>query len=136
MSNADSVQVDQGYPTWVALNTHDPQCQLRSHHVHEGDNITADAYRLTDDPTDEIGDPMRGHDTHEHLTVPTVTTTSREPHVCPETTTPRTSTQPTQKEPAPLLAAVRERTRADGGPHEWSLEVMSTSRPHPTVGLW
>lgn len=136
MSNTDSVQVDQSHLTWIALNTHDPRCQLCDHHFHEGDNITVDAYRLTDDPTDGIGDPMRGHDTHEHPTVPTGPTTSADPHLCPETTAPRTSTQPTQREPTPLLAAVRERARADGGLHEWSPEVMSTGRPHPTVGLW
>jgi len=136
MSNADSVQVDQSHLTRIALNTRDPRCQLRSHHFHEGDDITADAYRLTDDPTGEIGDPMCGHDTQEHPTVPTVTTTSRDPHLCPDTTAPRTPTQSTQREPTPLLAAVRERARADGGLHEWSLKVMSTSRPHPTVGLW
>ena len=49
--------------------------------------------------------------------VVTSATTRTEPHVRPDTTTPRTPTQPTHHEPTPLLTAVREQTRADGGPH-------------------
>ena len=54
--------------------------------------------------------------------VVTSATTRTEPHVHPDTTTPRTPTQPTHHEPTPLLTAVREQTRADGGPRDGGSE--------------
>lgn len=47
--------------------------------------------------------------------VVTSATTRTDPHVHPDTTSPRNPTRPTQQEPTPLLTAVREQTRADGG---------------------
>ncbi len=54
--------------------------------------------------------------------VVTSPTTRTEPHVHPDTTTPRTPTQTTHQEPTPLLTAVREQTRADGGPRDGGSE--------------
>ncbi|MDB2272748.1 hypothetical protein PM032_17370 [Halorubrum ezzemoulense] len=53
--------------------------------------------------------------------VVTSPTTTAEPHVHPDAPTPRSPTQPTQQEPTPLLTAVREHARSDGGcPREGS----------------
>ena len=51
----------------------------------------------------------------EPTIVVTSATTRTEPHVHLDTTTPRTPTLPTNQAPTPLLTAVREQTRADGG---------------------
>ncbi len=58
----------------------------------------------------------------EPTIVVTSATTHTKPHVHPDTTTPRTPTQPTHHEPTPLLTAVREQTRADGGPRDGGSE--------------
>ncbi|PHQ41518.1 hypothetical protein Z052_14370 [Halorubrum sp. C191] len=47
--------------------------------------------------------------------VVTSPTTTVEPHVHPEAPTPRDPTQPRQREPTPLLTAIREHALSDGG---------------------
>ncbi|MDB2260617.1 hypothetical protein PM035_10410 [Halorubrum ezzemoulense] len=47
--------------------------------------------------------------------VVTSPTTATEPNVNPDAPTPRDPTQPTQRDPPPLLTAVREHARPDGG---------------------
>ena len=146
MSNPQRLQTDTSHLTRIALNTDTPRCQVCGDHLNEGDDITVYAYRTAGEPAYEIGYLMCGHDTHTHPTVftrgvrelvvtghigscvktqtqsttfvllaPTIivtsTTTSTDPHVHADTTSPRT-----RQEPTPLLTAVREQTRADGGP--------------------
>ena len=53
--------------------------------------------------------------------VVTSPTTTADPHVHPDAPTPRGPTHPPQEEPTPLLTAVREHARSDGGsPREGS----------------
>ncbi|MDB2262384.1 hypothetical protein PM035_15755 [Halorubrum ezzemoulense] len=140
----------------ISLDTNHPICQVCGQALHEGDNITAYAYRAAGEPAYAIGYIMCGSDSHEHPTVftrgvreyvltghigtcsntraqsttfvllnPTAVvtspTTTAEPHVHPDAPTPRSPTQPTQQEPTPLLTAVREHARSDGGSlHEGS----------------
>ncbi|GAA0512606.1 hypothetical protein [Halorubrum aquaticum] len=47
--------------------------------------------------------------------VVTSLTTTAEPHVHPDASTPRDPTQPTQQGPTPLLTAIQEHVRSDGG---------------------
>ncbi|OYR89269.1 hypothetical protein DJ71_04365 [Halorubrum sp. E3] len=124
-------------------------CQVCGQPLHEGDDITAYAYRAAGEPAYAIGYIMCGSDSHEHPTVftrgvreyvltghigtcsntqtqsttyvlldptPVVTspTTTAEPRIHPDAQT-RTPTQPTQREPTPLLTAIREHARSDGG---------------------
>ncbi|MDB2283286.1 hypothetical protein PM030_15555 [Halorubrum ezzemoulense] len=140
----------------ISLDTNHPICQVCGQPLHEGDDITAYAYRAAGEHAYAIGYIMCGSDIHEHPTVftrgvreyvltghigtcsntrtqsttfvlldptPVVTspTTTAEPHVYPDAPTPRNPTQPTQQEPTPLLTAVREHARSDGGcPREGS----------------
>ncbi|OTF01226.1 hypothetical protein [Halorubrum sp. SD683] len=142
--------------TRITLDTADPICQVCGHPLHDGDDITAYAYRAAGEPVYAIGYVMCGSDTHEHPTVftrgvreyvltghigtcsntrtqsttfvlldptPVVTspTTTAEPHVHPDAPTPRDPTQPTRQKPTPLLTAVRDHARSDGGsPQEGS----------------
>ncbi|OSO92191.1 hypothetical protein B9H04_16280 [Halorubrum ezzemoulense DSM 17463] len=140
--------------TRIVLDIDNPICQVCGQPLHEGDDITAYAYRAAGEPAYAIGYIMCGSDVHEHPTVftrgvreyvltghigacsntrtqsttfvlldPTVVvtspTTTAEPHVHPDSPTPREPTQPTHQEPTPLLTAIREQTRSDGGcPHK------------------
>ncbi|WP_080506838.1 hypothetical protein [Halorubrum distributum] len=152
----DTRAADLSQLTRISLDTTHPICQVCGQPLHEGDDITAYAYRAAGEPTYAIGYIMCGSDTHEHPTVftrgvreyvltghigtcsntrtqsttfvlldPTAVvtspTTAAEPHVHPDAPTPRDLTQPTQREPTPLLTAVREHARSDGGsPREGS----------------
>ncbi|SNR71217.1 hypothetical protein SAMN06266787_11348 [Halorubrum ezzemoulense] len=157
MTRSDDPQsADLAQLTRIPLNTADPICQVCGQPLHEGDDITAYAYRAAGEPAYAIGYIMCGADVHEHpivftrgvreyvLTghvgacsntrtqsttfvlldpIPVVTspTTTAEPHVHPDAPTPRNPTHPPQKEPTPLLTAVREHARSDGGcPREGS----------------
>ncbi|WP_080510444.1 hypothetical protein [Halorubrum coriense] len=149
LDNREAADISQ--LTRISLNTSNPICQVCGQQLHEGDGITAYAYRAAGEPTYAIGYIMCGSDVHEHPTVftrgvheyvltghigtcvntqtqsttfvlcePTVVvtspTTNSEPHVHPEAPTPRSPTDPPEQEPAPLLTAVREAARSDGGP--------------------
>ena len=61
---ADLVQL-----TRISLDTHNPICQVCGQPLHEGDDITAYAYRAAGDPAYAIGYIMCGSDIHEHPTV-------------------------------------------------------------------
>jgi hypothetical protein len=146
----DPLAADLAHLTRISLDTDNPICQICEQPLHEGDDITAYAYRAAGELTYAIGYIMCGSDVHKHPTVftrgvreyvltghigtcsntrtqsvtfvlldpaPVVTspTTTAEPHVHPDAPTPRNPTQPTQREPTPLLTAVREHARSDGG---------------------
>ncbi|WP_050033578.1 hypothetical protein [Halorubrum halophilum] len=53
----------------ILLNTNHPICQVCSQPLHEGDDITAYAYRAAGEPAYAIGYIMCGSDVHEHPTV-------------------------------------------------------------------
>jgi hypothetical protein len=157
MTHSDNAQaVDLTQLTRISLDTADPICQVCGQPLHEGDDITAYAYRAAGEPAYAIGYIMCGSDSHEHPTVftrgvreyvltghigtcsntrtqsvtfvlldPTAViispTTTADPHVYPDAPTPRDPTHPPQEEPTPLLTAVREHARSDGGsPREGS----------------
>ena len=156
MRPEDPQAADLAHLTRISLGTNHPICQVCGQPLHEGDDITAYAYRAAGEPAYAIGYIMCGSDSHEHPTVftrgvreyvltghigtcsntrtqsttfvlldPTAVvtspTTTVDPHVHPDAPTPRDPTQPTQREPTPLLTAVREHARSDGGsPREGS----------------
>lgn len=134
----------------ISLDTNHPICQVCGQTVHEGDDITAYAYRAAGEPAYAIGYIMCGSDVHAHPTVftrgvheyvltgrigtcadtrmqsttyvlltPTAVvtspTTTTDAHVHPDTPTERPVTDTRQREPIPLLTAVREHARPDGG---------------------
>ena len=136
--------------TRISLDTDNPICQVCGQPLHEGDDVTAYAYRAAGEPAYAIGYIMCGSDVHEHPTVftrgvreyvltghigtcsntrtqsttfvlldPTAVvtspTTTAEPHVHPDAPTPRDPTRPARQEPTPLLTAVRDHARSDGG---------------------
>ncbi|MDB2294113.1 hypothetical protein PM085_17975 [Halorubrum ezzemoulense] len=55
--------------TRISLDTHHPACQVCGQPFHEGDDITAYAYRAAGEPAYAIGYIMCGSDIHEHPTV-------------------------------------------------------------------
>jgi hypothetical protein len=157
MTRPDNPQAaDLAQLTHISLNTTNPICQVCGQPLHEGDDITAYAYRAAGEPAYAIGYIMCGSDVHEHPTVftrgvreyvltghigtcsntqtqsttfvlldptPVVTspTTTADPHVHLNAPTPRDPTHPPQEEPTPLLTAVRDHARSDGGsPREGS----------------
>ncbi|OYR81097.1 hypothetical protein DJ84_14020 [Halorubrum ezzemoulense] len=148
--SAPTSEADRQQLTHIPLDTPSPRCQVCGQSLHEGDDLTAYAYRAAGEPTYEIGYLMCGTDIHQHPTVftrgvrehvvtghigtcantqtqtttfilldPTIvvtshtTTTGADVH--PGTPTPRSPTEPSHQHPAPLLTAVREEPRADGG---------------------
>ncbi|MEZ3163836.1 hypothetical protein ABNG03_03775 [Halorubrum sp. RMP-47] len=143
--------------TRISINTTRPICQVCGQPLHEGDDITAYAYRAAGEPAYAIGYIMCGADIHEHptvftrgvreyvltghigtcsntqtqsttfvllepSTVVTSPTTSSEPRVHREATTPRSPTHQREQEPTPLLTAVRDHARSDGGPRREGAE--------------
>ncbi|MFC7187967.1 hypothetical protein [Halorubrum yunnanense] len=147
---SDPQAADLAQLTRISLDTNHPICQVCGQPLHEGDNITAYAYRAAGEPTYAIGYTMCGSDIHEHPTVftrgvreyvltghigtcadvrtqsmtyillgpeavVTSPTTSREPHIHPDTHTERSPTDVQQQESTSLLTAIREHTRSVGG---------------------
>ena len=70
MTGPDDPQVaDLAQLTRISLDTDHPICQVCGQPLHEGDDITAYAYRTAGEPAYAIGYIMCGADTHEHPTV-------------------------------------------------------------------
>ncbi|WP_080510199.1 hypothetical protein [Halorubrum distributum] len=148
--SSDPQAADLAQLTRISLDTNHPICQVCGQPLHEGDDITAYAYRAAGEPAYTIGYIMCGSDIHEHPTVftrgvreyvltghigtstntqtqsttyilldPTIVvtspTTTTDLHVQPDAPTPRDPTHSTPQEPTPLLTAVREHARSDGG---------------------
>ena len=65
----DAHATDLAQLTRIALDTADPICQVCGHSLHDGDDITAYAYRAAGEPAYAIGYIMCGSDSHEHPTV-------------------------------------------------------------------
>lgn len=65
---SDEVIVDSRRLTRLSLTKH-LACQVCGQPLHEGDDVTAYAYRAAGEPTYEIGYIMCGVDVHEHPTV-------------------------------------------------------------------
>jgi len=134
----------------IPLDTEYLACQVCGRSFHEGDDVTAYAYRAAGEPAYEIGYLMCKNDRHTHPTVftrgvrehvvtghigtcadaqtqstsyvlldPTVVvtspTTTADPHIHPDTPTEREPEHTRQQEPTPLLTAIRDHARSDGG---------------------
>lgn len=67
LDNAQAADLSQ--LTRISLSTSNPICQVCGQQLHEGDDITAYAYRAAGEPTYAIGYIMCGSDVHEHPTV-------------------------------------------------------------------
>ena len=65
----DPHAADRHQLTRISLDTHHSICQVCGHPLHEGDDITAYAYRAAGEPAYAIGYIMCGSDVHEHPTV-------------------------------------------------------------------
>ena len=65
----DTPVADRHRLTRIGLDTERPLCQVCGHPLHEGDDITAYAYRAAGEPAYAIGYIMCGSDVHEHPTV-------------------------------------------------------------------
>ncbi|OYR51417.1 hypothetical protein DJ73_13260 [Halorubrum sp. Ea1] len=70
MTRLDDPQAaDLAQLTRISLDTDNPICQVCGQPLHEGDDITAYAYRAAGEPAYAIGYIMCGSDVHEHPTV-------------------------------------------------------------------
>ena len=67
--SADPQAADLSQLTRISLDTDNPICQVCGQPLHEGDDITAYAYRAAGEPAYAIGYIMCGSDVHEHPTV-------------------------------------------------------------------
>ncbi|MFD1572062.1 hypothetical protein [Halorubrum laminariae] len=153
MTSGHPLLTDSHQLARISLDTEYLACQVCGRSLHEGDDVTAYAYRAAGEPAYEIGYLMCKNDRHTHPTVftrgvrehvvtghigtcadaqrqstsyvlldPTVVvtspTTTADPHVHPDTPTDREPEHVRQQEPTPLLTAIRDRARSDGGrPH-------------------
>lgn len=95
---SDELIADSHRLTRLSFTTQYLACQVCGHPLHEGDDVTAYAYRAAGEPPYEIGYIMCGADVHEH---PTVFTRGVREHVvsghigtCSNTRTQSTSSVP------------------------------------------
>ena len=65
----DPLAANLAHLTRISLDTDNPICQICGQPLHEGDDITAYAYRAAGEPAYAIGYIMCGSDVHEHPTV-------------------------------------------------------------------